>query len=1614
MEYRTGQVKDTSIVVVELDSSERFIVSTLSTRNDTQVISIDPTTGELTYRDTDGLDKFSSEGDALHYITAGTRWLVKSTVYARAILGYIVIGNVSLLLVATKLKTSVQQLPGGGTVCLVEESQWIKVPLRNSQPLSKIESKNMTELQEVDIDNMYYYCETRDITRPFPSAHLATDPDREFVWNEWLSKPFKSLGLQNHCVALLQGFVDSGMFTDGRGQQVMVTLIARRSRLHPGTRYLARGLNGAFSTGNEVECEQLVWPIIFSSDKSIPFSVYVWRRGTVPIWWKAEIKSTVAEAEISVNEQDPYRGADLYFSRLGLRYGVPHSTVASREKKSVVPLVCINLLKNGPGKPESVLSHHFQKCVDYVNGLDKPTVGMEIVLMHYDWHTQIKLLGDSGTVDGLWQLLKPHAPVIGFKVGCFSLSDKRRMSKATVVPNTTVMGGVYTISSTQKGVMRFNCADSLDRTNAASYFSALQVLVEQCRQLGLFLNSNRTLESRPSFNRETRGALGPLPPGWESRSDAVTGKVFYIDHNTRTTTWVHPCPDEAWRKYDLSVEDFKEATLPSPISLLSGLFLNAGDVHATLYTGSRAMHSQILQIFSEEASKSRQYAAAQNMKITLQRRYLNVIMDSTRQKQLEMLLGLRRKRHFPTVRDEPLQVLSRSPACILKPVQSNFPQLHAPSDLISIKSKDVIWVCPVTAEIVEVFIFLRKPCHVCQLLLTIAHGLGDDTSPASFDVRAGRYVDGLKLVIEGATIPRCANGTRLLYFLPGVVNSGDAAITGAGSKRVRGQENQFPWLYEFEEQEGDIDFLTRVLAITFYPPVPGDTAMTLGEIEVLGFSLPWGTLSSNDDPWAEAIAAGLERPVSQSHSKNPFLVSEEVVQGGLDKQPNGMGNSFASSGTIGHGLDLLTGDYTTQPSAFDTVSLNDTPSMTMSASWDLLLSDTTDSLDTFEDPLRRVDDIGNNVEAKTASDEYVECVKSFCETNMGKRLEFSDAVELEIIRFGLGLSAAARDHLLISIGKDPASLDPNRLLTPLYSAQIFQAAVQLAAINQVALEDENLARIGLEQLGSESLKDASDICEVHGKRKSNMLRIHVLAKGLASCRICHRKACAACRVCKEEVALAGAFGGVAGTTTPVFQTLSWNDCLCRKCCPQIILDALFLDHLKTLGSERRKDRIKKAAAMAYTELYGEAFSVLPGKHLQDFEIQKKQLEALLQGEKSLAEYPEASLLASVDAVEDSESPLSLLANPFVGSQSAYWRAPSSVASVMLTVVLSTPSAVSGLVLLVSSCGYTIHDIPNLEVWSGNWITETDRNFIGKWDLKNEVAKAPHLYGQEALGQNEGQPLRALCLRFNKYEKCRILWLKFTLHNSSKASIDSRLDFLSIGASSVIKQRSFNGATDPRCIHARRILVVGNQLQDVPDPSPPSLVSVKQALRNILEQPVSTGRFKVQVEGEAYRENDRVVVQVFPPSAPSIAGFRLDSLYTIKNTLRFIPKKIESSLDAILDTVEGLLVNPGSLYVDVSAIQEERPPVHVGYFSVPITQVATPLYFDFGTPIQARELTFELLGDITAFSDDKSDQQNDGPVKELSIASGLSLANKIKVYRYALVSEMGKWGLLSAV
>ena len=45
--------------------------------------------------------------------------------------------------------------------------------------------------------------------------------------------------------------------------------------------------------------------------------------------------------------------------------------------------------------------------------------------------------------------------------------------------------------------------------------------------------------SRPIVHQQTVSQLGPLPSGWEMRL-THTGRVYFVDHNTKTTTWDDP------------------------------------------------------------------------------------------------------------------------------------------------------------------------------------------------------------------------------------------------------------------------------------------------------------------------------------------------------------------------------------------------------------------------------------------------------------------------------------------------------------------------------------------------------------------------------------------------------------------------------------------------------------------------------------------------------------------------------------------------------------------------------------------------------------------------------------------------------------------------------------------------------------------------------------------------------------------------------------------------------------------------------------------------------------------------------------------------------------------
>ena len=56
------------------------------------------------------------------------------------------------------------------------------------------------------------------------------------------------------------------------------------------------------------------------------------------------------------------------------------------------------------------------------------------------------------------------------------------------------------------------------------------------------------------------------------------------------------------------------------------------------------------------------------------------------------------------------------------------------------------------------------------------------------------------------------------------------AVTGAGARLHEKDTSSLALLYDFEELEGQLDFLTRVVSVTFYPAGSVRIPMTLGQV----------------------------------------------------------------------------------------------------------------------------------------------------------------------------------------------------------------------------------------------------------------------------------------------------------------------------------------------------------------------------------------------------------------------------------------------------------------------------------------------------------------------------------------------------------------------------------------------------------------------------------------------------------------------------------------------------------------------------------------------------------------------------------------------------------------
>lgn len=338
----------------------------------------------------------------------------------------------------------------------------------------------------------FYFSYDYDITRRLanwrvmnPELPLYTQVDPLYFWNRHVMEPFIEAGQTTFVLPLMQGFVNQRSFemdsdppkaplgvedaekssmelTDFKPQspgvtnnpdsprssgssssqrQFLLTLISRRSIKRGGLRYLRRGIDEDGNTANSVETEQILSDASWNPVGKIHSFVQI--RGSIPVYFSQSPYSFKPIPQLQHSEEMNYRAFASHFEKLSKIYG-------SVQIASLVE-------KHGP---EAIVGDQYQKLLERLNtdgGVEGRIVGFE----WFDFHAMcrgMKFENVSHLIDTLAKTLDEFG-------------------------DTTIQAGKQI--SSQKGVLRTNCMDCLDRTNVTQSACGRRALELQLRDEGI-------------------------------------------------------------------------------------------------------------------------------------------------------------------------------------------------------------------------------------------------------------------------------------------------------------------------------------------------------------------------------------------------------------------------------------------------------------------------------------------------------------------------------------------------------------------------------------------------------------------------------------------------------------------------------------------------------------------------------------------------------------------------------------------------------------------------------------------------------------------------------------------------------------------------------------------------------------------------------------------------------------------------------------------------------------------------------------------------------------------------------------------------------------------------
>ena len=131
-----------------------------------------------------------------------------------------------------------------------------------------------------------------------------------YIWNHFLINEFQN---KVKCDSWFVEFV-YGSFEQQPcllfGEEIRLTVIARRSRHFAGTRYLKRGISDDGKVANDVEVEQIIERV---GDGRI--TSHVQNRGSIPVFWTQKTSATDPKPDIILAQS---KEIDALKNKIGL------------------------------------------------------------------------------------------------------------------------------------------------------------------------------------------------------------------------------------------------------------------------------------------------------------------------------------------------------------------------------------------------------------------------------------------------------------------------------------------------------------------------------------------------------------------------------------------------------------------------------------------------------------------------------------------------------------------------------------------------------------------------------------------------------------------------------------------------------------------------------------------------------------------------------------------------------------------------------------------------------------------------------------------------------------------------------------------------------------------------------------------------------------------------------------------------------------------------------------------------------------------------------------------------------------------------------------------------